>query len=93
MCGHILGVGTAIDADPGGKRGGTAKCGLRTAVPPILSITPPEGAWSPGERQQPMRIPIWRNCQNWCQRSPAFSGDQLRIQREENERVPSSKPK
>ena len=26
-----------------GRKGGTARCNLRTALPPILSITPPEG--------------------------------------------------
>ena len=72
--GHILGVGTTVDADPGGKRGDTARCDLRTAVPPILNITTPKGAQSLGERQQPLRIPIWRSHWNWGQRSPAFSG-------------------
>ena len=48
---------------------------------PILNITPPEDTQSLGERQWLLRILIWRNCQNWGQRSPAFSEGQLRIQK------------
>ena len=90
--GHILGVGTAIDADPGCKRGDTTRCNLRTAVPPILNITPPKGALSPGERWQPPRIPIWRSHQNWGWRSPAFSGGQLRVWRKRTRGCPLLSP-
>ena len=63
----------------GQKRGGATRCNLRTAVPPILNITPPEGTQSLGERWQLLRILIWRSFQNWGQRSPAFSEGWLRI--------------
>ena len=59
-----------MDKGPGGKREGAARCGLRTAMSPISSITPLKGAQSPGERWWPLRILIWRNCQNWGQKSP-----------------------
>ena len=62
-----------------GRRGGTTRCNLSTALHPILNITPPEGNWSPGERQQLLRILILRSCQNWSWRSPAFSEGWLRI--------------
>ena len=61
-------------------------------VPPILSITPPKGAQSLAERQWPPRIPIWRNCQNWGQRSPAFSGGQLGVLRRRMTGYPLPKP-
>ena len=79
--GHILGVGTTVDAGQGDERGGAARCGLRTAMPPILSMTAPEGVLSLGERQLQLRIPTWRNHWNWGQRSHASSGGQLRVWR------------
>ena len=35
--------------DPGGRRGGTARCDLRTAMPPILNTTPQGNLESEGE--------------------------------------------
>ena len=35
-------------ANTGGRRGGTTRCDLRTAVAPIVNITPPKGTQSPG---------------------------------------------
>ena len=48
--GHIQRVESAMYVDPGGKRGGTARCDLRTALLPISNIIPPEGTqiWQRG---------------------------------------------
>ena len=71
--------------DPEVGREGTTQCDLRTALPPTLNTTPPEGTGSLAERQWLPRTPTWRSHQNWGQRSPAFS-------EEEAEKAPSPKP-
>ena len=79
--GHILGAGTAVDADLGDKRGGTTRHSQKTAMPPISSITLPKGVLSPKVMQHSLKISIWRNHQNLGQRSPASSGGQPRVWR------------
>ena len=64
-----------------GGREGTTRCGQRTAQPPTLNITPPEGTWRPAARQWLLKTLTWRNCRNWGQRLPASSEGQLRNQR------------
>ena len=51
-------AGTAVDADPGDRRGGATRCGQRTAMLPTLSTILPGGVRNLRETQQPLRISI-----------------------------------
>ena len=78
---HTPEVETARYMDPGGRKGGTTRCGLRAAWPPTLNITLPKGTQSPAERWWLLKTLNWRSHQNWGQRSPASSKGWLRAQK------------
>ena len=75
-----------------GQKRGTPRGNLRTALPPTLNTTPPEGTQNPVERQWLLRTLIWRSLQNWGQRSPAFSEGQPKTQKRKKKRCPLPNP-
>ena len=81
-----------VDADPGDKRGGTTRCGLRIAMLPTLSTTLPKGVQSLKEMQQPLRISIWRELPELGPKVTSFLQGSAESLGEETMKVPSPKP-
>ena len=78
---HIPGVETAGYMNPGDRKGGTVRCSLKAAQPPILNKTLPGGIQSLAERWWLPKTLIWRSHWNWGQRSPLSLEGWQRAQR------------
>ena len=78
-------------ADPGGGRGGTARCNLRTAVPLILNITPPKGL-EPGEEAVATEDPNLEELLELGPEVTCFLRGSAKNLEEGDKRVPSPKP-
>ena len=78
--------------NPGGRRGGTARCDLRTALHPILNITPPEGTWESGGEEATTEDPNLEELLELGLEVTCFCRGLAENSEEEDEKVPSPKP-
>ena len=78
--------------DPGGGRGGTTRCYLRTVGPPILNITPPKGTWSPGGEAVATEDPDLEELLELGPEITCFLRGLAENLEEEDEKVPCPKP-
>ena len=77
--------------DPGGGRGGAARCSLRTAQPPTSNITPPEGTQESSREAMATEDPDLEEPLEWGPEVACFLRGSPENS-EEEEKAPSPKP-